>query len=107
MILRDSLFSQYQYLKNKATNFSANISVQVRIILISAPRQSVIAMIQLNLSSSERGPTKSIAIQSPQAYGTGRRYKSSIGEVMEDLFHWHNLQEGIYMVSISLRMLDQ
>lgn len=70
-----------------AANSSAEMLVHVGIILISAPRRSVIATMQLNPPSSRRGPTKSIATQSPHPCGTGRGCNGLIGDVVEDLFH--------------------
>ena len=88
-------FSQYQWVKNSRASSSAVMVVQVGIIRMSEPSLSVIDKIQLKLSSSGRGPMKSIATLSPRSSGIGRGCRGPVGFRVEDLFHRQSVQEGI------------
>ena len=83
------------------------ISAQVGTIQISAPMWSVIDKMQLNPESSFSGPMKSIAMDFPQPSSTGRGCKGPGVLVVEDLFHWHGLHNGMYAFSRSHCILGQ
>ena len=100
-------FSQYQWSKNKIARSSVVMSTWMGTIRILAPMQSVIDKIQLNPESSFSGLMKSIVMDFPWPYGTGRGCKGPGVLDVEILFYWHGSHDGMYAFWGSCHILGQ
>lgn len=92
--LRGKPLLQYQLSNTSRATSSAKASVQVGMIWMSEPRQSVIVKMQLEPWSLGRGPMKSSATLSPCSSGIGSGCNSPGAFVVHDLLHWQSVHNG-------------